>query len=327
LASLEEDLRRLSDALAVLAGRHARTPMIGRTLMQQAVPVTFGLKAAGWLSAVERSRKRIADAGAAARVLQFGGAAGTLASLGDRSLDVAKELAKALDLDLPELPWHTQRDRPVDLAAALGLMVGTLGKIARDISLLMQTEVGEAFEPAGHGRGDSSTMPHKHNPIGCAVVLAAAIRVPQLVATLLAAMPQEHERGLGGWHAEWETMPEVFRLAAGALRHTTDITAGLTIDAKRMGENLDATDGLVMAEAIMMALGDRIGRLEAHHLVEAACGRAVAEGRHLRDVLAQDPAVTAHLSPEALDRLFAPDSYLGVAERFVQRVLAGRTSG
>jgi 3-carboxy-cis,cis-muconate cycloisomerase len=327
LASLEEDLRRLSDALAVLAGRHARTPMIGRTLMQQAVPVTFGLKAAGWLSAVERSRKRIADAGAAARVLQFGGAAGTLASLGDRSLDVAKELAKVLDLDLPELPWHTQRDRPVDLAAALGLMVGTLGKIARDISLLMQTEVGEAFEPAGHGRGDSSTMPHKHNPIGCAVVLAAAIRVPQLVATLLAAMPQEHERGLGGWHAEWETMPEVFRLAAGALRHTTDITAGLTIDAKRMGENLDATDGLVMAEAIMMALGDRIGRLEAHHLVEAACGRAVAEGRHLRDVLAQDPAVTAHLSPEALDRLFAPDSYLGVAERFVQRVLAGRTSG
>jgi 3-carboxy-cis,cis-muconate cycloisomerase len=327
LASLEEDLRRLSDALATLAKLHARTPMIGRTLMQQAVPVTFGLKAAGWLSAVERSRKRIADAGAAARVLQFGGAAGTLASLGDRSLDVAKELAKALDLDLPELPWHTQRDRPVDLAAALGLMVGTLGKIARDISLLMQTEVGEAFEPAGHGRGDSSTMPHKHNPIGCAVVLAAAIRVPQLVATLLAAMPQEHERGLGGWHAEWETMPEVFRLAAGALRHTTDITAGLTIDAKRMGENLDATDGLVMAEAIMMALGDRIGRLEAHHLVEAACGRAVAEGRHLRDVLAQDPAVTAHLSPEALDRLFAPDSYLGVAERFVQRVLAGRTSG
>jgi 3-carboxy-cis,cis-muconate cycloisomerase len=327
LASLEEDLRRLSNALATLAKLHARTPMIGRTLMQQAVPVTFGLKAAGWLSAVERSRKRIADAGAAARVLQFGGAAGTLASLGDRSLDVAKELAKALDLDLPELPWHTQRDRPVDLAAALGLMVGTLGKIARDISLLMQTEVGEAFEPAGHGRGDSSTMPHKHNPIGCAVVLAAAIRVPQLVATLLAAMPQEHERGLGGWHAEWETMPEVFRLAAGALRHTTDITAGLTIDAKRMGENLDATDGLVMAEAIMMALGDRIGRLEAHHLVEAACGRAVAEGRHLRDVLAQDPAVTAHLSPEALDRLFAPDSYLGIAERFVQRVLAGRTSG
>jgi 3-carboxy-cis,cis-muconate cycloisomerase len=327
LASLEEDLRRLSDALATLAKLHARTPMIGRTLMQQAVPVTFGLKAAGWLSAVERSRKRVAAAGATARVLQFGGAAGTLASLGDRGLDVAKELAKALDLDLPELPWHTQRDRPADLAAALGLLVGTLGKIAHDISLLMQTEVGEAFEPAGHGRGDSSTMPHKHNPIGCAVVLAAAIRVPQLVATLLAAMPQEHERGLGGWHAEWETMPEVFRLAAGALRHTTDITAGLTIDAKRMGENLDATDGLVMAEAIMMALGDRIGRLEAHHLVEAACGRAVAEGRHLRDVLAQDPAVTAHLSPEALDRLFAPDSYLGVAERFVQRVLAGRTSG
>ncbi|MGE0116702.1 MAG: 3-carboxy-cis,cis-muconate cycloisomerase [Dongiaceae bacterium] len=327
LASLEEDLRRLSDALATLANLHARTPMIGRTLMQQAVPVTLGLKVAGWLSAVERNRKRIAAAGAAARVLQFGGAAGTLASLGDRGLDVAKELAKAVDLDLPELPWHTQRDRFVDVAAALGLLVGTLGKIARDISLLMQTEVGEAFEPTGHGRGGSSTMPHKRNPIGGAVVLAAAIRAPQLVATLLAAMPQEHERGLGGWHAEWETMPEIFRLAAGALRHTADIAAGLTVDPKRMGENLEATGGLVMAEAVMMALGDSIGRLEAHRLIEAACGRAVAEGRHLRDVLAQDAAVTAHLSPAALDRLFAPDSYLGVAERFVQRVLAGRTSG
>ena len=324
LASLEPDLLRLSDDLAKLAASHATTPMAGRTLLQQAVPVTFGLKAAGWLSAVERSRMRLAAARRAALVLQFGGAAGTLSSLGDQGLDVAAELATALDLVLPDLPWHGHRDRLVDLAAALGLLVGTLGKMARDISLLMQTEVAEASEPAGQGRGGSSTMPHKRNPIGCAVTLAAATRVPHLVATLFAALPQEHERGLGGWHAEWETVPEVFLLASGALRHVADAVAGLTIDAARMRENLDTTHGLIMAEAAMMALGDRIGRLEAHHLVEEACRRAVDEGSHLRDVLARDPAVTAHLSPDALDRLFAPDAYLGVAERFVQRVLAAR---
>lgn len=324
LASLEADLQRMSADLANLAKVHAKTPIIGRTLLQQAVPVTFGLKAAGWLSAVERSRTRIAEAGGAARVLQFGGAAGTLASLGERGLDVAAELAKELALDLPDLPWHSHRDRLVDLAAALGLLVGTLGKIARDIALLMQTEVGEAGEPAGAGRGGSSTMPHKRNPVGCAVTLAAATRVPQLVATLFAAMPQEHERGLGGWHAEWETIPEIFLLTSGALRQMADVVAGLTIDPARMRENLEATRGLIMAEAVMMALGDRIGRIEAHHLLEAACRRAVEQGAHLRDVLAQDPAVTAHLPPDELDRLLAPESYLGVAERFVQRVLTAR---
>jgi 3-carboxy-cis,cis-muconate cycloisomerase len=327
MARLEPDLQRLSDDLAKLAAAHARTPMAGRTLLQQAVPVTFGLKAAGWISALERNRARLAAARRAARVLQFGGAAGTLSSLGQQGLDVAADLAKALDLDLPDLPWHGHRDRLVDVAAALGLLVGTLGKMARDISLLMQTEVAEASEPAGQGRGGSSTMPHKRNPIGCAVTLAAAARVPHLVATLFAAMPQEHERGLGGWHAEWETVPEIFLLASGALRHAADVVAGLTIDAARMRENLGTTRGLIMAEAVMMALGDRIGRIEAHHLVEEACRRAIEEGRHLRDVLARDPAVTAHLSPDALDRLFAPEAYLGVAERFVQRVLAARKPG
>jgi 3-carboxy-cis,cis-muconate cycloisomerase len=324
LASLEADCQRLTAALAQLAEDHAATPMSGRTFLQQAVPVTFGLKAAGWLAAVERGRARIAGAGRAARVLQFGGAAGTLASFGERGLDVAAALAKELALDIPELPWHGHRDRLADLAAALGLLVGTLGKMARDIGLLMQTEVGEAAEPAGPGRGGSSTMPHKRNPIGCAVTLAAGTRVPQLVATLLAAMPQEHERGLGGWHAEWETIPEIFLLASGALRQMADAAAGLTVDPEHMRRNLGATRGLIMAEAVMMALGDRIGRLQAHHLVEAACRRAVEQATHLRDVLAQDATVAAHLSPDDLDRLFAPESYLGVAERFVQQVLAAR---
>jgi 3-carboxy-cis,cis-muconate cycloisomerase len=324
LASLEANLQRLTAALARLAEDHAATPMIGRTFLQQAVPVTFGLKAAGWLAAVERARTRIAVAGRAARVLQFGGAAGTLASLSERGLDVAAAMAKELELDVPELPWHGHRDRLADLAAALGLLVGTLGKMARDIGLLMQTEVAEAAEPTGQGRGGSSTMPHKRNPIGCAVTLAAATRVPSLVATLLAAMLQEHERGLGGWHAEWETIPEIFLLTSGALRQMADAVAGLTVDPARMGENLEATRGLITAEAVMMALGDRIGRLEAHHLVEAACRRSVEQGAYLRDILAQDSTVTAHLSPDELARLLAPESYLGVAERLVQRVLAAR---
>jgi 3-carboxy-cis,cis-muconate cycloisomerase len=190
---------------------------------------------------------------------------------------------------------------------------------------MMQTEVGEAFEPGAPGRGGSSTMPHKRNPIACAVALAAAARVPNLVATLLTAMPQEQERGLGGWHAEWETLPEIFLLASGALHHMADAIAGLTLDTKRMRENIDTTRGLVMAEAVTMALAEKIGKHEAHKLVESACRRAVSEGGHLRDVLAREPAVMAQVTPEALDRLFAPESYLGMAERFVQRVLAART--
>lgn len=324
LAALDPDLARLATALADLAEAQARTPMIGRTWLQHAVPVTFGLKAAGWLDALERCRLRLDEAGRAARVLQFGGAAGTLATLGARGLDVAAALAKALDLDLPALPWHASRDRLVNLAGALALLTGLLGKMARDLALMMQVEVGEAFEPAVPGRGGSSTMPHKRNPAAAAVALAAAIRVPGLVATMLAAMPQEHERGLGGWQAEWESLPEIFLLASGALRAMTEAMEGLRLDPARMRANIDATRGLVMAEAVMMALAEKIGRLEAHDLIEEACRRAVAEGAHLRDILAKDPAVSAQLTAAELDRLFAPEAYLGMAESFVERVLAAR---
>ena len=322
LAVLKPELQRLSAALARLAESQARTAMIGRTWLQHAVPVTFGLKAAGWLDALERCRLRLEEAGEAARVLQFGGAAGTLATLGARGLEVAEALARVLDLRLPALPWHASRDRLVALAAALGLLVGALGKMARDLSLMMQVEVAEAFEPMAPGRGGSSTMPHKRNPAASAVALAAAIRVPGLVATLLAAMPQEHERGLGGWQAEWETLPKTFLLASGSLRAMTEAMEGIRLDPQRMRANIDATRGLVMAEAVMMALAEKIGRLEAHDLVEAACHRAVAEGAHLKDVLAKDPAVAAELDAGQLARLFAPEAYLGAAEGFVQRVLA-----
>ena len=322
LAVLKPELQRLSAALARLAERQSRTPMIGRTWLQHAVPVTFGLKAAGWLDALERCRLRLEEAGEAARVLQFGGAAGTLATLGARGLEVAEALARILDLRLPALPWHASPDRLVALAAALGLLVGALGKMARDLSLMMQVEVAEAFEPMAPGRGGSSTMPHKRNPAASAVALAAAIRVPGIVATLLAAMPQEHERGLGGWQAEWETLPKTFLLASGSLSAMTEAMEGIRLDPQRMRANIDATRGLVMAEAVMMALAEKIGRLEAHDLVEAACHRAVAEGAHLKDVLAKDPAVAAELDAVQLARLFAPEAYLGVAESFVQRVLA-----
>lgn len=260
-------------------------------------------------------------------MLQFGGAVGTLASLGERGLAVGEALAADLSLGLPALPWHTHRDRLAELAAVLGLIVGTLGKIGRDVSLLMQSEVGEAFEPAGESRGGSSTMPHKRNPVTAAVQLAAATRAPGLVATMLAAMVQEHERGLGGWHAEWTVLPELCRLAAGALRQTAETIEGLEVDPSRMRLNLETTQGLIFAEAVMMALGDSLGRLEAHELVKRASRTAVDEGRHLREVLAADPSVSGHLDAAALDALFDPKRYLGVADALAGRVLGGRRDG
>ena len=322
LAPIESDLARLADALAALAARHKLTLLPGRTWLQHALPITFGLKAAGWLDVVGRHRMRLAVLRPRLLTLQFGGAAGSLAALGDRGLAVAAALAEELRLTLPDIPWHTHRDRPTELAVTLGMMVGSLGKIARDLSLLMQTDVAEAFEPVGKGRGGSSTMPHKHNPVASAVVIAAATRAPGLVATLLAAMVQEHERGLGGWHAEWIALPELVNVSSGALAQMADTMANLSINADRMQANLEVTQGLIMAEAITLALGPKLGRLAAHERVEAACSRAISEGRHLRQVLAEDTVVTAQLEPQDLDRLFDPHNYLGATVTFIERVLA-----
>jgi 3-carboxy-cis,cis-muconate cycloisomerase len=324
LALLDADLGRLERALVRLAEEHRWTPLAGRTWLQQGPPVTFGLKVAGWLDAIGRHRVRLEQVRARALVLQFGGAVGTLAALGDRGLAVAEALAADLDLPLPNIPWHGTRDRVAGAAAVLGLLIGTLGKMGRDLSLLMQTEVGEAFEPAGEGRGGSSTMAHKRNPVGAAVQLAAAARSPGLVATMLTAMSAEHERGLGGWHAEWTALPELCLLAAGALRQTADTMEGLEVDAARMRSNLEATHGLIFAEAVTMALAEKVGKLQAHDLVEHASRRAAKEKRHLRDVLAADVAVTPHLSGPDLDRLFEPKSYLGATSDFIDRVLKAR---
>jgi 3-carboxy-cis,cis-muconate cycloisomerase len=324
LEQTEADLGRLSDALARVTEAHGQTVLVGRTWMQHALPVTLGLKTAGWLDAVERHRTRLKEIRARLLVVQFGGAAGTLAALGNRGLDVAEAVARELELGHPSMPWHAQRDRVAELACLLGLVIGTLGKMARDVSLMMQTEIAEAFEPSGAGRGGSSTMPHKRNPVAAATVLAAATRAPGLVATMLSAMVQEHERGLGGWHAEWETLPELCGLAAGALHQMTETIAGLEIDADRMRANLDATDGLIMAEAVTIALGAALGRLAAHELVEQACREAIRAKRHLRDVLAAHEVIAKHLSAADLDRLFQPLNYTGQAGRFIARVLGSR---
>ena len=221
---------------------------------------------------------------------------------------------------MPPVPWHSGRDRVAEVATTLGLCVGTLGKIAKDIALLAQTEIGELAEPSGDGRGGSSTMPHKRNPVTAAVVLSAATRVPGLVSTMLSAMVQEHERGLGGWHAEWETLPEIVRLAAGALYQMAEMLPRLEVDAERMRQNLEATRGLIYAEAVSMALAEKIGKAEAHKLVEAASGRALKQKRHFRDILSEDSQVTKHLTAGALAELFEARNYLGEAEALVDRV-------
>ncbi|PKU24244.1 3-carboxy-cis,cis-muconate cycloisomerase [Telmatospirillum siberiense] len=322
LRHIEGGLEQLSGLLADMAERHRGTLIAGRTWLQQAQPSTFGLKAAGWLSANERHRARLAEIRPRLLVLQFGGAVGTLASLGERGMAVAAALAEELGLALPDLPWHSQRDRLAELAAVLGLLVGSLGKVARDISLLMQTEVGEVFEPAGPGRGGSSAMPHKRNPVASASVLAAAIRVPGLVSTMLAAMIQEHERGLGNWLAEWETLPEICVLAGGAVEQMAAVLEGLEIDAERMRDNIGLTHGLIFSASAAMALAPHLGARAAHAVVEDCSRRAIAEDRELRDVLAGHPAVRAHLTEAGLDALFDPAKSLGLAGVYVDRVLA-----
>ncbi|SNT36996.1 3-carboxy-cis,cis-muconate cycloisomerase [Noviherbaspirillum humi] len=316
------DLAALADALAAQAVRYKATPLVGRTWMQHALPITLGLKLAGWLDGINRHQQRLADIRSRLLFVQFGGAAGTLASLGDKGLDVAAALAQELGLQLPDTPWHTQRDRITEVATTLGMITGSLGKMARDVSLHMQTDVGELSEPVAEGKGGSSTMPHKRNPVGCAVALTAAVRVPGLVATMLSGMVQEHERALGGWQAEWDTLPEIAGLTAAVLQQMVQVAAGLGVSEDRLKQNLDATHGQILAEAVTLALGAKMGRLAAHKLVEKACQAASAGGRHLREVLGADPAIAAELSPSDLDRLLDPANYTGQSAAFVERVLA-----
>jgi 3-carboxy-cis,cis-muconate cycloisomerase len=316
------DIDRAIAGFARLARQHRNTAVVARTWLQHALPMPFGLKLAEYAAALHRSRTRLHRLRSEGLALQFGGAAGTLAALGDKGLLVADRLAQELKLPLPEAPWHTHRDRIAEAASVLAIVTGTCGKIARDIQLMMQTDVAEAFEPAGEGRGGSSTMPHKRNPVAAATALAAATIAPNLAATIFAAQVGDHERSAGPWHAEWPTLPSLLLVTSGALAAIVDIAEGLEVDAARMRVNLDATGGLIMAEAVTMALAETIGKSEAHHLVEAASKKAVAEKKHLRDMLTKDPNITAHLSADKLTELFEPSSYQGVSQALIDRLLA-----
>jgi 3-carboxy-cis,cis-muconate cycloisomerase len=314
-------LERAATASAGHAQRHIDSVMAGRTLLSQAIPITFGLKAAGWLDALSRDRAALASALDEALVLQFGGAAGTLAALGEAGPRVAEALGEQLALRVPDLPWHAHRDRLARLASALGISCGVCGKIARDLTLLAQTEVGEAFETRASG-GGSSTMPHKRNSVSASVALASAVRAPGLVATMLSAMPQEHERGIGGWHAEWTTLPELVIVSAGAAQAMAEALGGLAVNVERMRANLDLTRGFLLAEAVSMTLAERIGRPDAYKRVEQATRLAAANGTSLADALMADPIVTAHLTRAEIVQRLNPDGYLGAARLFVERVLA-----
>jgi 3-carboxy-cis,cis-muconate cycloisomerase len=316
------DLAELADTLASLAYQHRATIMMGRTWMQHAQPTTLGLKIAGWLDAIMRHQDRLQELRTRVCVLQFGGATGTLASLGHSGLTVATALAKDLSLALPAVPWHTHRDRMGEIATTFGLLTGTLGKIARDIALHAQTEIAELAEPLAQGRGGSSTMPHKRNPVACAAVLACAIRVPALVSTMLTAMVQEQERALGGWQAEWDTLPEIASLTSAALNQLREVMSGLAVDAARMRSNIEITQGLVMAEAVSLALAQHVGRAVAHELIEAACHQAVESGRSLLDVLKSDTRMPQEFSSSRIEALFDPAHYLGEAPALIERVLA-----
>ena len=319
---LESDLTRLENALRRLAETHANTVMLGRTLLQAAPPTTFGLKAAGWLGSVRRGRARVVSRFGESLMLQFGGATGTLAALGPHGMPAGLELAKELGLGYPDAPWHAHRDRLAALMCACGVLTGSLGKMARDISLLMQGEVGEVAEPSGTGRGGSSTMPHKRNPSGCVVALAAANRVPGLVSTFLSGMVQEQERATGNWQAEWPTVVALIQATGAAAGSMADVAEGLTVDIDRMRANIDATRGVIFAERAMMLLGEELGRDIAHRLLEEATRRSVLEGRRLHEVLGEIPEVTRHLDGETLKSLEYPEEYLGSADAFRKLLLS-----
>jgi 3-carboxy-cis,cis-muconate cycloisomerase len=298
--------------------------MAGRSNLQQAVPITFGYKMATLIAAFDRHKQRLNELKARVLVGEFGGAAGTLASLGGRGLEVQAELMRELGLGVPAIAWHTVRDTIAEVGCFLGLVAGTCAKIAFDVKLLMQTEVEEVFEPFHAGRGASSTMPQKRNPIASVYVTALNSVVRQHVAALLDAMVEDHERSTGPWEIEWIVLPEIFCLTAGVLAQTRAVVTGLQVDAKKMRANLDITRGLIVSEAVMMELGRHLGRQYAHDLVYDICRRVVASGRPLADLLGENAEVAKHLDRAALIRLCDPANYLGEAGAMVDRVLARR---
>ena len=314
---IEKQLTEAIQATQVLTEQYRDQVMIGRTWL----PMTFGHKTARWLSSLQRDFERVQALKHVALTAQLGGAVGTLASLIDQGSAVIKAFAAELQLNVPDCTWHGERDRIVEITHVLATITGNLGKMARDWSLMMQTEIAEVFEPSGAGRGGSSTMPHKRNPVAAASILAAANRVPALMSSIYQSMVQEHERSLGAWHAEWLALPEIFQLCAGSLQRAIEVFEGLEVQTDNMCRNLECTQGLIMAEALMMSLAPKLGRLNAHHLVEAACKQAVAEQRHLLEVAQNHPEILAVFNSEQLSQIFNPQNYLGNTQQQIDAVL------
>jgi 3-carboxy-cis,cis-muconate cycloisomerase len=319
---VERDLAAIIRALAEKAVRHRGDVMAGRTHLQHALPITFGFKCAIWLAPLIDDIERLRQLRPRVLRVQLGGAVGTLASLGEKGRAVTVALAQALDLAVPDAPWHVGRGALVEAASALGTICGNLAKFATDIILLMQTEIAEVMEPHQQGRGGSSTMPQKRNPIASEYILAASRGVHALVPMMLSAMAQDHERATGPWQSEQLALPQIFVLTSGALAHAAGLAQGMSVDVARMRRNLDSTGGLIMAEAVMMALAEKTGRGTAHDLVEHACARAIEQRRPLGEALAEDDAITAHLDAAAIARLVEPANYIGESQAVVDRVVA-----
>jgi 3-carboxy-cis,cis-muconate cycloisomerase len=310
---LTSDLNRAIEGFTQIAGRHRRTAAVGRVGLQQALPIPFGLKVAGYAAALARSRERLRRLRKEALALQFGGVAGTLAALGENGLKVSERLAALLDLPLPEAPYHGHSDRVAEVAGALAILAGTCGKIARDITLLGQTEIAEAAEPSGTGAGGRRRL--------ATAAASAATLAPGLLSAIVAGQMQEHEGAVGGSQAQWQVFPALLLVTAGALGAVADVAQGLEIDAQRMRENLDHTQGLIMAEAVTTALAAKIGRDQAARIIHEAGRRALAERRHLSMILGEDPRVTSHMTPGELARAFELLSYQGVAQTFIDRIV------
>ena len=327
LAIIDRDIAALRDILAGLSRRHRDTPMAGRTHLQQALPVTFGYKTAIWLSMFDRHAERLAQLKPRVLVGQFAGAAGTLASLGDKGFAVQQALCEELGLGVPVATWHVARDALAETVNFLALVTGSLGKIAFDIMIMASTEFGELYEPFVKGRGASSTMPQKRNPISSELMLAASKAVRQHAGLMLDAMVQDFERATGPWHAEWIAIPESFVLTAGALHQAKFALAGLVVDEQKMAANLGISRGLIVAEAVMMGLAPMIGRQDAHDVVYDACRLANENGLTLADALSADPRVSARIDRATIDRLTSPETYLGLAPDMVDRVLAASRRG
>jgi 3-carboxy-cis,cis-muconate cycloisomerase len=319
---LGDGLLGIGEACEALAERYRETPMVGRTLLQQALPITFGLKAARWLSATTRQVRALRERHKLSLAVQLGGAAGTLASLGNDGPRVVELLADELGLPAPELPWHTERERVAEIATTLGSIAGTMAKIADDVVLLAQTEIGEASEGSAPGKGGSSAMPQKRNPVDAVAARAAARLAIGMVPVILSAMEQEHERAAGGWQAEWAALPSLFRYTAGAVERVRDALTGLQVDTERMQANLALSGGLALAEALTMALAAHMGRPEAYRVVQQLSRRVVATNGELQQVALEDTQVSAVLTPEEIERALDPAAYLGSTSIFIDRALA-----